>query len=233
MPKLLTQTAIDEFRARLCKIAIELLAEVGQDGFSMRELAKRLGVSAMTPYRYFSDKDEILALIRTEAFARLAERLETALEVHGSPAEKIAALANAYVEFADQEPFYYRLMFDFSRPKRNSYPEQEFQENRVRSAITSLIRGLVARESFGGDPERVAQVLWIAIHGAIALELAGQPMIGLPELVGEMVRLSVTGYGANGPDRGNSKTSRPGFTAPRTRRSQSGRSDNAVISAAV
>lgn len=235
MPRTLTQAAIDDFRERLRKISAELFVEAGLDGFNMRELAKRLGVSAMTPYRYFSDKDEILASIRTQAFARLADRLESARGLPGSPAEMIAALAEAYVEFAQQESVSYRLMFDFSRPKRNSYPELELQENRVRSAVTSLVRHLVTSESLDGDPDRIAQVLWTAIHGAIALDLAGQPMIGSRELVNEMVRLLVAGYGANKAPafrRGPGKKDRAGFTLSQSRRLQSVQSDRALVAAA-
>jgi len=222
MPRSLTQAAIEDFRERLRKIAIELFAEVGRDGFNMRELGKRVGVSAMTPYRYFNDKDEILASIRTQAFSRLADRLETALELRGSTEEKITAIGSAYVEFARQEPVHYRLMFDFSRPKRNTYPEQEFQENRVRSAFTSLIRGLMAHEALDGDPERIAQVLWTAIHGAIALDLAGQPMIGSLELINEVVRLVVTRYGASPAlHRDQVKKRRRDFSLPQTRVQQS------------
>ena len=233
MPRSLTQVAIDDFRERLRKVAIELFAEVGQDGFNMRELGKRVGVSAMTPYRYFSDKDEILASIRAQAFTRLADRLDSALELHFSPTEKLATLASAYVEFAQHEPLYYRLMFDFSRPKRNSYPEQQFQESRVRSAFTSLVRDLVAHEVLDGDPERIAQVLWTTIHGAIALDLAGQPMIASRELIEEMVRLLIAGYGSNPELRpGQGKKRRPDFSHSRTRRQQSVQPESALVVAA-
>jgi AcrR family transcriptional regulator len=224
---------MEDFRERLRKIAIELFAEVGQDGFNMRELGKRLGVSAMTPYRYFSDKDEILASIRTQAFARLADRLDSARELHGSPAEKIAAVANAYVDFAQHEPVHYRLMFDFSRPRQNSYPEQEFQENRVRSALTSPIRDLVEHELLDGMPEQIAQVLWTTIHGAITLDLAGQPMIGSRELINEAVRLLAAGYGATPAlRRGQGKKARPDITQAQIRKQQSVQSDSALVAAA-
>jgi AcrR family transcriptional regulator len=233
MPRSLTQTAIDDFRERLRKIAMELFAEVGRDGFNMRELGKRVGVSAMTPYRYFSDKDEILASIRTQAFNQLADRLNSALESHFASVEKLAMVTHAYVEFARQEPVHYRLMFDFSRPKENSYPEQEFQENRVRSAFTCLIRDLVEHNVLDGEPEPIAQVLWTAIHGAVALDLAGQPLIGSRELSNEMVRLLLAGYGASPAlRRGEGKKRHPDFAQQQTRRRQSVQSDSALVVAA-
>lgn len=233
MPRSLTQTAIEDFRERLRKIAIELFAEVGQDGFNMRELGKRVGVSAMTPYRYFSDKDEILASIRTQAFTRLADRLDSVLDLPVSPPEKLALIANVYIDFAQQEPVHYRLMFDFSRPRQNSYPGQEFQENRVRSAFTSVIRDLVAHEVLNGDPERIAQLLWTTVHGAIALDLAGQPMTGSRELIAEMARLLIAGFGARTAlRRAQGKKDRSDFVLPHTRRQQPVQSESVLAVAA-
>ena len=72
MPRLITQTVVADFRDRLCDVAASLFAERGRDGFNMRELAKRLRVSPMTAYRYFRDKDEILAALRARAFGSFA-----------------------------------------------------------------------------------------------------------------------------------------------------------------
>ena len=57
MPKNLSPAEVDAFRARLCAVAERRFAERGADGVSMRQLADELGCSAMTPYRYFSDKE--------------------------------------------------------------------------------------------------------------------------------------------------------------------------------
>jgi AcrR family transcriptional regulator len=171
MPRTLTQAAVADFRDRLCHIAAQLFFEMGHDGFNMRELAKRAGVSAMTPYRYFKDKDEILASVRAHAFGRLADRLEAA---HATPGvEKSIALTQAYVQFAQQEQLYYRLIFDLSR-LRIETPKLELQERRVRGAFTKHACLLVDQEILNGDPAVIGQVLWSALHGVMALNLAGQ-----------------------------------------------------------
>src|ERR1700743_3023203 len=100
MPRLITQTVVADFRNRLCDVAAELFTEMGRDGFNMRELAKRLRVSPMTAYRYFRDKDEILAALRARAFARFADRLEAA---NAAPGSRSAALAQAYAQFVRQD----------------------------------------------------------------------------------------------------------------------------------
>jgi AcrR family transcriptional regulator len=231
MPRTLTQAAVENFRDRLRKIAAELFVEAGYGGFNMRELAKRAGVSAMTPYRYFSDKEEILAAVRTQAFAGLADRLDSALGLRGSPHEKIAAVAYAYVGFAQEEQLYYRLMFDFSRPRTHSFPDLDLQEGRVRSGLTRLMHDLVRREALKGNPELMAQLLWSAMHGAVALTLADQRCSIAPlELVKEMMRLVLEGYSRDAAP--PSVQVSPAFDAVQPRRSRREQSSFAVLTAA-
>ena len=78
MPKTLSSDDIQQFRETMRRVAENAFATRGAQGVTMRELAKELGCSAMTPYRYFRDKDEILAMVRAAAFNRFAARLEAA-----------------------------------------------------------------------------------------------------------------------------------------------------------
>ena len=65
MPRYLTDQDIADFRAELCKVATERFAKHGYEGVTMRQLAEALGCSPKTPYRYFKDKADILALAST------------------------------------------------------------------------------------------------------------------------------------------------------------------------
>ena len=90
-----------EFRERLVDAAERLFAEHGLEAVTMRQLAAELGVSPMTPYRYFADKDAILAAVRARAFNRHAEALELAFEARApTPLERANAVGRAYVDFA-------------------------------------------------------------------------------------------------------------------------------------
>ena len=60
----LSQTEVDEFREALCASATRLFAEYGYEGVTMRALAKALGYSPMTPYRYFENKEAIFETVR-------------------------------------------------------------------------------------------------------------------------------------------------------------------------
>src|SRR5271168_5576166 len=103
MPKTLSNTDIDAFRARLCDVAEKLFAAHGPDGVTMREMADELGVSSMTPYRYFKDKDAILAAVRTRAFNQFAAAMESA-QLESAPHNAKARPGNAYVDFALAHP---------------------------------------------------------------------------------------------------------------------------------
>lgn len=166
MPRILTPTDVTDFRNRLCDVASNLFAEVGQAGFNMRELAKRLGVSAMTPYRYFDDKDAILSEVRARAFACFADWIEQQRGRDG--------LARAYARFAIEYQAQYRLMFDLAQPQTLCLPAQREAELRARAAIARYAGDAVAGRMVAEDPELSGLVLWSTLHGIASLFLSGK-----------------------------------------------------------
>jgi AcrR family transcriptional regulator len=174
VPRVLTQSDVADFRDRLCEAAGRLFATRGREGFTMRELASELGVSAMTPYRYFRDKDDILAAVRARAFNRFADALEAAIATEGPAVVKAAAVGEAYVKFAFGEPASYRLMFDLSQPDEDDYPELTEATTRARATMTDYVRELVKDGVLFGDPDLMGYVFWSALHGAVVLQLAGK-----------------------------------------------------------
>ena len=174
MPRPLSQPEIDEFRDKLCDAAAGLFAKHGRDGFTLRALTAELGISAMTPYRYFRDKDEILAAVRARAFDRFADTLEKAFAGSGSMLERTTRVGDAYVRFAFKEPDSYRLMFDLNQPGEENYPDLVRAGSRARQTMTEHVRHLVAEGIFAGDPVVIGHVFWAAMHGAIVLQMAGK-----------------------------------------------------------
>ena len=170
MPRNLSPSDVTHFRDRLCDIATQMLAEVGSEGFNMRELAARMGVSAMTTYRYFKDKNEILLAVRKRAFARFADRLEGATSACASRDEKLEALGLAYARIARDERVHYSLMFDLSVPQSASDISPE--ELRARAAIAASLRS--DETHFESDTELAGTILWAALHGVVTLNLTGK-----------------------------------------------------------
>jgi AcrR family transcriptional regulator len=167
LPKILSDANVEAFRDRLCHVAEALFAAHGPDGVTMRQLAEALGVSQMTPYRYFKDKDAILAAVRTRAFLRFAADMEKA---ETKPAKKPG---NAYVNFALRNPEAYRLMFDVSQPTVEQYPELLAAMHRARLTMGEGLRKLAAQGRFSGDVALTAHVFWATLHGAVMLQLTG------------------------------------------------------------
>jgi AcrR family transcriptional regulator len=174
MPRVLSQADVTDFRERLCEAAERLFAEHGPDAVTMRQLAAELGVSPMTPYRYFRDKDDILAAVRTNGFDRFAQALEHAREATKGARAKGAAVGEAYVNFAFEHPHTYKLMFDLNQPHEEDYPELVEAGKRARSTMSGYVKDLVADGALAGDPEQIGMMFWAAAHGAVVLELAGK-----------------------------------------------------------
>ena len=195
MPRTLSAEQVTEFRTRLCAVAQHRFATHGRDAVSMRQLADALGCSPMTPYRYFRNKDEILAAVRAAAFDRFAAALERAAAGAGDPAVAGQAVGQAYVRFALEDPDGYRLMFDVSQPHPDRYPELMRASGRARATMTASIGALVAAGVFHGTPELLGLAFWSAMHGLVMLHLAGK-LPGEPSfetIRGEIMRLLVTG----------------------------------------
>ncbi len=174
MPRVLTETDVADFRERLCAAAERLFAERGPDAVTMRQLAAELGVSPMTPYRYFQDKNDILAAVRTQGFNRFAEALEQARDGAKSPRAKGAAVGEAYINFAFDHPHTYKLMFDLNQPDEAEYPELVKAGQRALATMTGYVTDQVDASLLKGDPKAIGRMFWASTHGAIVLEMAGK-----------------------------------------------------------
>lgn len=171
MSRPLSEADIAAFRDRMCDIAEAKFVEFGPKNVTMRMLAAAMGVSSMTPYRYFRDKDEILIAVRTRAFHRLADAMEQAedkLRDSGSvqPGE-------AYFEWAVANANAYRLMFSGDLPTTFADPQLRMAMKRAKHTMSAGWKRLRDKGLFHGDVEETAHMCWTATHGAVILELSG------------------------------------------------------------
>lgn len=175
MPRNLSRADVDAFRARLCAVAQKRFAKDGVEGVSMRQLADALGCSPMTPYRYFRNKEEILAAVRAAAFDRFATALEdAAAKTRGDLRAGGQAMGEAYIRFALSDPDAYRLMFDLSQPHPDRYPELVRASARARQMMSAALEALVKAGIFAGDAQLLGYVFWATMHGLVVLHLAGK-----------------------------------------------------------
>lgn len=120
MTRPLTEADRAAFRDRMCDVAQAKFAQHGFHAVTMRDLAAGIGVSSMTPYRYFEDKDEIINAVRTRAFTRLADAMDAA-EATLRESDWIQP-GEAYFGWAMANRDAYRLMF--IQPPGADYPER-------------------------------------------------------------------------------------------------------------
>ena len=164
-----------------------MFAERGAEAVTIRELAAAVGVSAMTPYRYFKDKDAILAAVRARAFDRHAQALEAAYDsaAEGDPVGRANAIGKAYVDFALDNPEAYKLMFDIQQPSAEAYPDFVRAAERSRATMTHHLRDLVSAGLLKGDPELIGHLYWSALHGPLMLHFSGMlpPEYGARKLI--------------------------------------------------
>lgn len=195
MRKALTEQQITAFRIRLCAAAEQLFVIHGVSGVTMRQITQQLGVSQTTPYKYFADKDEIVAAVRASVFRRFCDRLEEAT-VGAGAAENARAVGKAYLTFALDEPDAYNLMYDIYQPHASAYPELQHELARSRKCMTLYVQALIDEGSLKGDAEELGQYFWAAAHGLIMLYTKGfiPPGDDLESLNERMIRYIWKGW---------------------------------------
>ncbi len=159
-----------DLRAALLDAAVLVLAEQGVAGLSLRECARRAGVSHAAPYRHFVSKDALLSAIAAEGFAWLHAVGVAAMAPLADPFARLDAYGLAYVRFALAHPHHFRLMFS-SECSHMVPTAQDQQDDR---AYTLLRDSAVAVVAPGVDPDVAAVAYWSRPHGLAMLLLDGR-----------------------------------------------------------
>ena len=100
-----------DLQRAMVRAALEALSESQSTDFSLRELARRAGVSHNAPYKHFADKRKLLEAISAEGFELLAKRITDATKRLRNPRARLAAMGRDYVRHGVEKPALYRLMF--------------------------------------------------------------------------------------------------------------------------
>jgi AcrR family transcriptional regulator len=159
-----------DLRAALVDTAIELLAERGVRNFSLAEASRRLGVSVSAPYAHFSDRDELLAAVAVHAYELFYAELRSEMDRFQTPADRLAAIARAYVRFAGTHRPLFEMLFEAGLDK-SRHPELAAAERPIDDTFLSCVRELPGcGESASED---VATAIEAAAHGYAMLLLDG------------------------------------------------------------
>jgi AcrR family transcriptional regulator len=164
------ETAADLKEACLAE-ALAIITQSGIEKLSLREVARRLGVSHQAPYRHFASRDHVLAEIVRRALGQFALALSSPPQTD-DPAADSLAMGMAYVQFALHQPLQYRLMFGGALPDAADHPEMmQGARDAFNVLRASLQRLFEARgEPFDKDAiDREALFAWSSLHGVVSL----------------------------------------------------------------
>lgn len=173
-------------KERILACACDLYLNVGLDGFSMRKLAKEVGVTAPAIYRHYDGREEVLAEVLREAHRTLSKYLYGALSAP-TPLERFFGAGEGYLDFVFDHPRWYGIM--------HTAPEQlgmdqlpadieamkgaihQFWNDRVRECMQA---GILKE----GDPQMTSMTLWAHAHGMIQLYHEGNFPVSQDEFRG-------------------------------------------------
>lgn len=163
----------DRLRGEILDAASRLLSELdGEDGLTIRGVARTVGIAPASIYQHFTDRAALVAGLIRHEFDRLRAAMETA-EAQVDPADavgRVRALIHAYCRFAMDHPGHYRLMTanGSSRQSPDARPVGPLVE------ILDLLNAAFARCGEAGAPlrvpvERAGVIAFVGAHGRVAL----------------------------------------------------------------
>ncbi len=185
-----------DLKAALVDAAVEILRREGPEALTLREVARRVGVSQAAPYRHFTDRRALVAAVAERGFARLQQTmLEGVRSPDGRPGLKQVAVA--YVRFGLANPAEYRVMFG---PEVAITDDLPLLRDTARPVLGFVAEGIAQLQKAGligdGDPRLMAVATWSTLHGLVMLTLDGQTASVAPNvdvLVDEVTRMMMFG----------------------------------------
>lgn len=177
-------------RQRILDTAEALLEAEGLGALSLREVARRAGVTHQAPYHHFADRESILAELVTRGFDELADRLGQANRLAGSEGRRRALIQSgaAYVGFAIDHPGIFRIMFRPDVCEASRFPAVLGAAARARSELLQLVASMHA----GAHTEALSTTYWAFVHGLAGLIIDGPLAEQLPGVAARRAHMHAT-----------------------------------------
>jgi AcrR family transcriptional regulator len=176
-----------DLRDALLAEALKLIEQRGASELSLRELARRLGVSSAAPYHHFANRTELLWALAMRGFERLEASMRAELESAGDvPTERLRAIGRGYLRFALAHPSQFRLMFQAGHGRVP--PPEHREDGRAFGLLREVVICCLEHAGRAGeDPMPSVVAMWGGVHGIAALRLDG-PLthLGTPSEVSEL-----------------------------------------------
>ncbi len=157
-----------DLRRAIMDAALEMTAESGLASLSLREIARRIGVTTGAPYHHFKDRQTLLVELAIEGYSELFEAMSLALKNAKSAEGEVEAAAAAYLQFGRSYPAKYAIMFSGELVTHSCAGEMLLIANRC----LDLVRASIADTGKLGPAESVeaAFCAWSLLHGILMLD---------------------------------------------------------------
>ena len=166
-----------DLRRTIVQAALEILHETQSLEFSLRELARRAGVSHNAPYKHFVDKRELLAAVSAEGFERLTKRMAGEIASADNARAQLFAMMRAYIDHGVENPALYSLMFGgyLGGPDRSRPAIELVEADKTKALLASVIvaggLGHAVRRTPSNERKIAGAILacWSLVHGLTLL----------------------------------------------------------------
>ena len=152
--------------------ALSIIAHDGLDKLSLREVARRLGVSHQAPYKHYPSRDHLLATVLKGAYKDFADYLEST-QNKNSDAFDLRKMGKAYIRYALSHPLEYRLMFNTSLPDPSHHPEMmqyaHHAFDMLRQALKYRSKMQDGRSTNKRNIDHQALFVWSTLHGVVSI----------------------------------------------------------------
>lgn len=166
----------EELKDLILQGAKELFLEKGFDATSMRNIAERIEYSPATIYLHYRDKSEVFYDLHREGFKLLMTYFSVLGNV-ADPFERLRAMGSVYVNFAMENPDFYKLMFVMDEPmcflQKHAHEEWDEGEDSFRFLHMTVVQCQERGYFKGLDPMGVAFTVWSTVHGLCTLRTSG------------------------------------------------------------
>ena len=161
-------------RETLLEAAIRLIAELGPTAFTLREVARRAGVSHNAPYRHFRDRDDLMAAVAAEGFRELSRGMTEAAAPKSDALDRLRHAGLGYVTFALRRPAHFTVMFDAPISKRK-HPDSAAAGEEAFATLLAFVKSCQdAGRLPSGDLRQMALLAWTMVHGIAKLAITGR-----------------------------------------------------------
>ncbi|MFH5883727.1 TetR/AcrR family transcriptional regulator [Halalkalibaculum sp. DA3122] len=160
-------------RQKIVDTSRSLLLEDGYRNFSLRRVAREIGVSATSIYLHFEGKDHLVHTLIDESIQKLNAELAKAASGKEDPIERLGALAWAYVNFALSHSREYQIIYVVSSDEMTRYPKEKFRKARKGYEILTktIEEGVEKGVMVEPDPRTASYTFWAQLHGVMSVVL--------------------------------------------------------------